>query len=50
MDKVAMWVGYAAMIAGGVGVVLAALWLVAEGCWRWWVRGLNAGDIRWALP
>ncbi len=39
IDQVALWIGYAAMTVGG------ALWLAAEGCWRFWINSMNVGDI-----
>lgn len=45
IDKVALWLGYAVMIAGGTGLALGALWLAAEGVWRWWINGMNLGEI-----
>lgn len=45
MDKVALFMGYAVMLIGGVAVVLAMLWIVAEALWKWWVNGLNTLDL-----
>jgi hypothetical protein len=36
MDKVALWLGYAVLLAGGVGLCAVCLWLAAEGVWRAW--------------
>ena len=45
MDTIAMWIGYAAMTAGGIGLVLGALWLAADGCFRLWHSAWNMGDV-----
>ena len=45
MDTVAMWIGYAAMTAGGIGLALGALWLAADGLFRAWHHAWNMGDI-----
>lgn len=45
MDKIAMWIGYAVMAAGGIGLAIGALWLAAEGFFRLCCTGLNMGDI-----
>jgi hypothetical protein len=45
MNQLAMWIGYAVMTAGGVGIALAALRLALEGCWRMWACGLDIIDI-----
>ena len=45
MDTVAMWIGYAAMAAGGAGLALGALWLAAEAWLRMWKNAMNMRDI-----
>jgi hypothetical protein len=34
MDKAALWIGYAVMLAGGIGVTGLCLWLAAEAAWK----------------
>lgn len=34
IHDLALWFGYALMVAGSVAVLLGALWLVAECCFR----------------
>ncbi len=30
MDKIAMWIGYAVMVAGGIALAMGAFWAVID--------------------
>ena len=49
MDYIAYWIGYTIMAAAGLAVMLAIVWLAAEGFWRLWRAGMNMGDAMEAI-
>lgn len=49
IDTIALWIGYAVMVAGGIGIALLLLWLAAEGIFKVRHYGMNMGDVDDAL-